>query len=308
MKILETVAGMRDWCQEAGPETKAVVGLTTPPPGAGGRGPASLGLVPTMGYLHAGHLALVRAARRQCRRVIVSIFVNPTQFDRADDLAAYPRDLARDRALLEREACDALFLPTPEILYPPGFDTWVEPGALAAGQEGEHRPGHFRGVATVVLKLLNIVQPTHAFFGRKDAQQLAIIRALVRDFDLPLRVEAVATVREPEGLALSSRNARLVGDERTAACVLYRALQAARAAFCAGERQAAGLLFAARRLLDDEPLARTEYLSLADPDTLRELEIVETRALLSLAVWIGSTRLIDNLILSASDPAREDGA
>lgn len=278
MRILETVASVRAWRSKA---------------------TGRVGLVPTMGYLHDGHLALVAAARQASERVVVSIFVNPAQFDRAGDLEAYPRDLARDRALLDAAGCDALFVPTPAIMYPPGFETWVEPGSVAEGQEGRHRPGHFRGVATVVLKLLGIVQPEVAFFGQKDAQQLAVIRALARDLDVPTRIAAVATVREPDGLARSSRNVRLSSAERRAAAVLFAALGAAEQAFSRGERRSSELIASARQVLDGEPLARTEYVDVTDPGTMRNLDRVETRGLVSLAVWIGHTRLIDNVILEA---------
>lgn len=287
LATLETIAATRAWL--------------------GPSGIGTVGLVPTMGFLHAGHLALVTEAREICERVVASIFVNPAQFDREEDLAAYPVDLERDRNLLAEAGCDALFLPPPAIMYPAGFDTWVEPGTIAAEQEGRHRPGHFRGVATVVLKLLNIVQPSHAFFGQKDAQQLAVIRALARDLDVPTEIVPVATQREDDGLARSSRNVRLNKAERQAATVLYRGLAAAREAFRSGEGRAAAIAHAAHAVLETEPHAHTEYVSVADPDTLRELDTVDTRALVSLAVWIGKTRLIDNLILDASERAR-DGA
>ncbi len=287
IETLETIAAVRAWRASGGWRT--------------------VGLVPTMGYLHEGHLALVAEARATCEKVVASIFVNPAQFDREEDLAAYPVDLEQDKRLLAKAGCDALFLPTPATMYPEGFDTWVEPGAVAAEQEGRHRPGHFRGVATVVLKLLNIVQPSHAFFGQKDAQQLAVIRAFVRDLDVATAIVPVATQREADGLARSSRNVRLSPAERQAATVLYRGLRAAEDAFRSGEGRAAALAHAVHAVLDAEPRAQTEYVSVADPDTLRELDTVETRALVSLAVWIGKTRLIDNLILDASEQAR-DGA
>ncbi len=279
MLTLESLASVRAWRSEA---------------------EARVGLVPTMGYLHSGHLSLVEAAAAQCQRVIASIFVNPAQFDRDDDLEAYPRDLERDRSQLASVGCDALFLPTPTMMYPPGFETWVEPGTLAEGQEGTHRPGHFRGVATVVLKLLNIVRPTHAFFGQKDAQQLAVIGAMVRDLDVPTEVVPVATVREPDGLAFSSRNVRLRADERRAATVLHQSLCAAQEAFSKGERRASALVALSRQVLDREPLARTEYVDVTDPDTMRALDQIESRGLVSLAVWIGRTRLIDNVILDTN--------
>lgn len=291
MNVLETLEAVRRWraAREAAESRRGSDCLR------------SIGLVPTMGYLHEGHLSLVTAARGRCQRVVASIFVNPAQFDRTDDLEAYPRDFDRDRDLLESAGCDAIFLPTPALMYPPGFETWVEPGNVADGQEGTHRPGHFRGVATVVLKLLNIVQPTHAFFGQKDAQQLAVISTMVRDLDVPVEIVPVPTVREADGLAFSSRNVRLEADQRRAAPVLHAALEAAADAFRDGERRSSTLIATARQVLDGEPLARTEYVDVTDPDTMRDLEAIESRGLISLAVWIGDTRLIDNVTLNVSE-------
>jgi len=253
-----------------------------------------------MGYLHAGHLALVERARRENERLAVSLFVNPTQFGPTEDLARYPRDLDRDRGLLGAAGCDLLFVPTAAEMYPQGHATTVDVGPLAARLEGERRPGHFRGVATVVLKLFGILQPRRAYFGQKDAQQLAVVRALVRDLDLPVEVIGCPTVREADGLALSSRNAYLSAEERRAAPVLHRALLAARERWAAGEHAAEALRSAMRRVLDAEPLARTDYVSVADPRTFAEFETLEGPALASLAVFLGRTRLIDNLVL---DPA-----
>lgn len=280
MKEAHAIAEVRAWRRAAGGE---------------------VGLVPTMGYLHHGHLALVARAREENARVVASIFVNPAQFDRAADLEGYPRDLDRDRAVLADAGCDLLFVPDPATIYPPGFQTWVEPGAVAAGKEGGHRPGHFRGVATVVLKLLNIVRPTRAYFGRKDAQQLAVIRTLVRDLDVSTTIVAVPTVREADGLAMSSRNVRLDAAERRAATVLYRALCAGRDAWARGERAAAALRSAMRTVLDTEPRAATDYVSVADPDTFAELERIAGPALLSLAATVGGARLIDNVLLEPRD-------
>jgi pantoate--beta-alanine ligase len=262
----------------------------------------SVGVVPTMGYLHAGHLSLLERARRENERVAASIFVNPLQFAPSADLAHYPRDSERDRALLTGAGCDLVFTPSVGEMYPPGHSTFVDVGPVAAPLEGERRPGHFRGVATVVLKLFGIFEPTRAYFGQKDAQQLAVIRTLVRELDVPVDVVGCPTVREADGLALSSRNSYLSPEQRAAAPTLYRALQAARAVWSGGERQADALRAAMRRVLDAEPLARTDYASVADPASFRELESLEGPALLSLAVFLGRARLIDNLLL---DPAQE---
>jgi pantoate--beta-alanine ligase len=257
-----------------------------------------VGFVPTMGYLHTGHLSLAQAARASCRSVIASIFVNPTQFGPQEDLASYPRDLPRDLALLEQEGVDLVWTPTAEIMYPPDFQTWVDVEKITAVLEGARRPGHFRGVTTVVAKLFNAVQPDKAFFGQKDAQQAAVIRQMVRDLNFPIEVIVSPIVREPDGLAMSSRNTYLSPAERQAAVVLYRALNAARAAYDDGERSAQEL----RRIMADtishEPLANMQYVSAADLNTLEELEgSLSGPALLSMAVYVGKTRLIDNLVL-----------
>ncbi len=258
----------------------------------------AVGLVPTMGYLHAGHVSLVERARRECAAVAATIFVNPTQFGPGEDFARYPRDLERDARLLEQAGCDLLFAPPVEEVYPPGCDTRVDVGPVSAPLEGDRRPGHFVGVATVVLKLLNIVQPTRAYFGQKDAQQLAVIRRLVRDLDLPVEVVGCPIVREADGLALSSRNSYLGPEERRAAPVLFRALAAAREAHARGERGAEALRRRMLAVLEAEPLARVDYVSVADPGTFAELVRVTDGALLSMAVRIGRARLIDNLVLS----------
>jgi pantoate--beta-alanine ligase len=257
----------------------------------------TVGLVPTMGYLHAGHVSLVERARRENDRIAATLFVNPTQFGPREDLARYPRDLDRDRRLLEAAGCDLLFAPPVEEIYPAGFDTFVETGAVAAPLEGARRPGHFRGVATVVLKLLNIVRPDRAYFGQKDAQQLAVIRKMVADLDVPVEVVACPTVRDADGLALSSRNSYLGPEDRAAAPVLYRALTAAADRWRAGERSADGLRRVMREVLGAEPRAQTDYVSVADPATLQELDTVSGPALLSLAVRVGPARLIDNVLL-----------
>ena len=258
---------------------------------------APVGLVPTMGYLHEGHLSLVRRARAASSSVVVSIFVNPTQFGPGEDLATYPRDIDRDLHLLQAEGVDLVWMPTAEVMYPAGFQTWVTVEKVARVLEGERRPGHFRGVATVVAKLFNGVQPHRAYFGQKDAQQAVVIQQLARDLDFPVEIVICPIVREPDGLAMSSRNAYLNPPERQAATVLYRALSAARAAFEAGERDADRLRRIVTGTVATEPLAELQYVSCADPATLEELETVTGRGLLSLAANVGRTRLIDNLIL-----------
>jgi pantoate--beta-alanine ligase len=257
-----------------------------------------LGLVPTMGYLHAGHLSLVRQARAECGAVAVSIFVNPTQFGPREDLSRYPRDLERDLRLLREEQVDLVFVPSVAEMYPNGFSSSVDVRDVTEMLEGAVRPGHFQGVATVVCKLFNIVQPTRAYFGQKDAQQTVVVRRMARDLDMPLEVVVVPTVREPDGLAMSSRNVYLSAQQRQAATVLYRALNAAGARYNAGERDAEALRRAMRAVLDAEPLANPEYVSVADALTLRELDHVGAAgALCSLAVRFGTTRLIDNMLL-----------
>ena len=256
----------------------------------------TVGLVPTMGYLHEGHLSLIRRAREECDQVVVSIFVNPTQFGPSEDLAKYPRDLERDSKLIEPYT-DLLWTPTAEIMYPPGFQTWVEVEAMSRPLEGAMRPGHFRGVTTVVAKLFNAVQPHKAYFGQKDAQQAAVIRQMVRDMNLSLEIVVCPIVREADGLAMSSRNVYLDAEQRKAATVLYRALSAAKQAYENGERDADQLRQAMKDVLASEPLAQMQYVSCADYDTLEELETVNGKILLSMAVFIGKTRLIDNFVL-----------
>jgi len=262
---------------------------------AGLRG--SLGFVPTMGLLHAGHLSLVDLAKRDCDSVAVSIFVNPTQFGPQEDLAAYPRDLPADLQKLEAAGVDLVWLPTPEIIYPQGFNTWVSVEGVSQPLEGAARPGHFRGVATVVAKLFNALQPHKAYFGQKDAQQVAVIKQMTRDLNFPIEIVVGPTLRESDGLAMSSRNTYLDPDERKAATVLFRALNAAKAAYLSGERDGDALRAAMRQTIEAQPRARLAYVSCADPRTLQELDKVEQGALLSMAVFIGKTRLIDNLIL-----------
>jgi pantoate--beta-alanine ligase len=270
MQVIETVAALRE---ARGRHTR-------------------LGLVPTMGYLHAGHLSLVHRARQECGAVAVSIFVNPTQFGPNDDFARYPRDLERDGALLASAGVDVVFAPDAAEMYPPGAQTSVSVERLAASLCGAHRPGHFRGVATVVLKLFNIIQPGRAYFGEKDAQQLAIIRRMVKDLDVPVTVVPVATVREPDGLAMSSRNRHLTPEERQRATVLSQALFAARNLVLGGERSAQTIRTAVAPFFDGVQL---EYFSIFDPETLTPIECIENPVLIAGAIWLGSTRLIDNV-------------
>ena len=260
--------------------------------------PKPVGLVPTMGYLHDGHLSLVRAAIAECASVVVSIFVNPTQFSPDEDLDSYPRDLPNDLALLEKEGVDLVWMPTPQVMYPPGYQTWISVENVSKPLEGSMRPGHFRGVATVVAKLFNAVQPDRAYFGQKDAQQVVVIRQMARDLNFALEIVVCPTVREPDGLAMSSRNAYLDPTEREAASVIYRALMAAQSAFAGGERDAQALRNLMSGTIQREQLARAQYVSCAHPDTLQEIDaVIEGRALLSMAVYVGSTRLIDNLLI-----------
>jgi pantoate--beta-alanine ligase len=256
-----------------------------------------VGLVPTMGYLHEGHLSLVRAARAENAHVVATIFVNPTQFAPNEDLARYPRDEARDLALLEAEGVDAVFAPEPGGMYPEGYATYVQVEGLTQRLEGASRPTHFRGVTTVVAKLLHIVQPRRAYFGQKDAQQLVVIRRMVRDLDIDAEIIGRPIVREPDGLAMSSRNVYLQGEDRTAALVLNRALSLAAVLFDDGVREADSIRGAMEKLIGAEPRAEADYVSVADLDTLAELETIDRPALASLAVRIGGTRLIDNQVL-----------
>jgi len=264
----------------------------------------TVGLVPTMGFLHEGHLSLVRKARADCDTVTVSIFVNPTQFGSGEDLDRYPRDEERDLALLRDEGADLVFMPSPEEVYPPGFDDWVEVrGPIAERLEGEHRPGHFRGVTTVVARLFRIVRPDRAYFGEKDAQQLRVIRRMTRDLGLPVDVVGLPIVREPDGLAMSSRNAYLSLEDRARALALSRSLAAAEQSVNEGERDASRIRAAARRTLDAAGVG-VDYVSVADEETLAELETIDRPALLLLAARVGATRLIDNTLLRLPRIAR----
>jgi pantoate--beta-alanine ligase len=267
-------------------------------------GGATIGLVPTMGALHDGHAALLRRARAQCGHVVMSLFVNPTQFDEAADLAAYPRDEAADAAVAQAEGVDVLFAPPAEEVYPDGFATTVKVAGPALGLEGEHRgSGHFEGVATVVLKLLNMARPDVAYFGQKDGQQLAVIRRMVRDLDVPVRIEAVPTVREHDGLALSSRNVRLGPTERRRAVALHAGLQAAASSVADGQRAADRVIATAREAMtpfDVDP----EYLAVVDADSFTPLDEIDRRALIAVAARVGDVRLIDNQPLNPNGSAR----
>jgi len=256
-----------------------------------------VGFVPTMGYLHEGHLSLIRRAREECKSAVVSIFVNPTQFGPNEDLSKYPRDLERDLDLIRPLGADLVWTPTPEIMYPEGFQTWVEVETLTKGLEGAMRPGHFRGVTTVVAKLFNAVQPDKAYFGQKDAQQAAVIRRMTLDLNFPIEIIVRPTVREPDGLAMSSRNKYLESEDRKAATILFRALSAAKDAYDEGERDGEKLRGIIKQTIASEPRATVQYVSCADYDSLEELDQVNGKALLSMAVLFGKTRLIDNLVL-----------
>jgi pantoate--beta-alanine ligase len=258
-----------------------------------------LGFVPTMGALHEGHLSLVRAARASADLVAASIFVNPTQFGPNEDLAKYPRSFERDRQMLEREGVDLLVAPSVEEMYPAGAVTWVTVEELSGKLDGRSRPGHFRGVTTVVAKLFHIVEPDRAFFGQKDAAQVAIIRRMVRDLNLPVEIVVCPIVRETDGLALSSRNAYLDAGQRKQALVLHRSLMRVQHMAEAGERQATALIAAGRQVLGEEPSIRLDYFEIVNPDTLDPLNEVSPGALIAVAAYVGTTRLIDNIVLKS---------
>lgn len=279
MRLIETVRAMRSWSEAERRAGRRIV------------------LVPTMGALHEAHLSLVRTAKRAGDRVVVSLFVNPAQFGPNEDLSTYPRDLARDRELLEKEKVDVLFHPSAAEVYPEGYQTYVEVERLAPLLCGELRPGHFRGVATVVAKLFNMVRPHAAIFGAKDYQQLQVIRRMVADLNFDVDIVSHPTVRDRDGLALSSRNAYLSARERTAALCLSRALRAAESLVSNGERDGASVIAAARAVIEAEPLAEIEYVRLCDPETLEDIGRIEREALLALAVRVGPARLIDNTVL-----------
>jgi pantoate--beta-alanine ligase len=283
MQIIKTIAEMRSACRSVR--------------GAGKR----LGLVPTMGALHAGHLSLVRAARSSCDVVAASIFVNPAQFGPNEDLAKYPRTFERDRELLEKAGVEFLFFPSAEEMYPAGATTWVTVDGLSDKLDGRSRPGHFRGVTTVVSKLFHIIEPNAAFFGQKDAAQLAIIRQMVRDLNFPVEVIACPIVREPDGLAMSSRNAYLDTEQRKQSLVLYRSLQKVRKSWGEGERAAVRLAAIGRKEIATEKGVRLDYFEIVDLNNLEPVEDEADGSLVAVAAWVGDTRLIDNLVLRAED-------
>ena len=257
-----------------------------------------LGLVPTMGALHEGHLSLVRAAKAQCDVVAVSIFVNPTQFGPTEDLSKYPRQFDRDCQLLEKEGVEILFAPSVDEIYPDGAVTWVLVEGLSEKLDGRSRPGHFRGVTTIVAKLFHIIEPDAAFFGQKDAAQLAVIRRMVRDLNFPVEIIACPIVRESDGLAMSSRNAYLNREERSRALVLRRSLQQVQREFQGGERIAAKLISAAKGVFAREPQVVLDYFEIVDPDTLDPVERIAQKTLVAVAAYVGPTRLIDNTVLN----------
>ena len=259
-----------------------------------------IGFVPTMGYLHEGHLSLVRKAREENPTVVVSIFANPTQFAPDEDLDSYPRDIKRDLEFLEEERTDLVWIPTVEVMYPEGYQTWVEVEHLSTLLEGSYRPTHFRGVTTVVAKLFNAVNPDRAYFGQKDAQQSVVITQMAKELNFPLKIVVCPIVREKDGLAMSSRNTYLDEDQRLAARCLSRGLFLAQEAFQAGERRAEHLKEIVRGQVQSEAMAHLQYVSCADPETLVELEGEVSSCLISMAVFVGKTRLIDNVLLGIS--------
>ena len=286
METIRTIAWMKESVRQARAEGRII------------------GLVPTMGALHAGHIALVERAKRECSQVIASIFVNPKQFGPKEDFAKYPRTLEADSEKLSAAGVDALFLPDAAEIYPSGFRTYVSVDGLSDRLEGRSRPGHFRGVATVVLKLLEIVQPHFAYFGRKDAQQVRIISQMARDFNLDAEIVVCPIVREPDGLALSSRNAYLSAEERRASTLLHRALTAAKAELAAGTRDSLHLQTVMRKVLEGEPLAAADYTEIVDAETFEPVTRIARPCYALLAVFIGKTRLIDNLYL---EPVGDSG-
>jgi pantoate--beta-alanine ligase len=256
-----------------------------------------VGFVPTMGFLHDGHIELVRRAKAENPIALASIFVNPTQFGPREDLASYPRDIQRDLKMLESIKTDFVFIPTAAEMYAPRYSTWVDVEKVTESLEGAVRPGHFRGVATVVTKLFNIVQPTKAYFGQKDAQQCVVIKKFVSDLNMNIEIVICPTVREPDGLAMSSRNTYLKPDERKAAAVLYQSLKLAQQLWSQGEKDAEKIRQKMITLIQEQPLATLDYVSIADNETLEELDIVKPPALVSLVVKIGKPRLLDNVVL-----------
>ena len=257
----------------------------------------TVGFVPTMGYLHEGHMSLVRKAKSENKTVVVSIYVNPTQFGPKEDLSKYPRDMKRDLAMLEKEGTDIVFFPSDKEIYPAGYDTWVIVENLTKPLEGDSRPTHFRGVTTIVNKLFNIVQPSNAYFGQKDAQQALVITKMAKDLNMNLNVIICPTLREPDGLAMSSRNVYLTPEQRKGAPVLYKSLILAKDLYTKGERDSPKILKQMTSLIQKEPLANIDYISINDTDSLAELKTIGKSALVSMAVKFGNTRLIDNIIL-----------
>ena len=258
-----------------------------------------VGFVPTMGFLHEGHLSLVKQARKENATVVVSIFVNPTQFGQGEDFEDYPRDTERDLAMLAELNTDVVLMPSADEIYPPGFHTWVEVEKLTERLEGASRPTHFRGVTTVVTKLFNIVQPTRAYFGQKDAQQAIVIRKMVSDLNMDLDVVVCPTVREPDGLAMSSRNIYLTSEQHRTTAVLSQSLNLAQRLWSGGERNADRIRSEMRKLIEEQPLGIIEYISVADTQTLEELDSITGKAMVSLVVRFGKTRLLDNVVLGA---------
>ncbi len=283
METIRTISWMKETAREARQEQRVI------------------GLVPTMGALHAGHMALVERARHECSPVYASIFLNPTQFGANEDLSKYPRPLEVDTEKLTNARVDGLFLPSAEEMYPAGFSTYVHVEGISERLEGKSRPGHFRGVATIVLKLLQIVQPHYAYFGRKDAQQVRIIEKMALDLNLDVELVICATVREADGLAMSSRNAYLSAEERRAACVLFKSLQAVQTELAAGVRDTLELQKVMRKILESEPRARVDYAEIVDAETFETVVRVTKRCYALLAVKIGNTRLIDNMLIHVGD-------
>ena len=283
MQVAKTVREVRAWTKLARAEGKTI------------------GFVPTMGYFHEGHLSLMRRAKAECDLCVVSLFVNPTQFGPSEDFQRYPRDFARDAALAESVGVDLLFAPEVEEMYPDGYQTYVEVTEVTRRLEGAARPGHFRGVATVCTKLFHIVQADRAYFGKKDYQQLKVIQRMVRDLNIPIEIVPCETVREPDGLAMSSRNVYLKPNEREAATVLYRALCAGRDAILAGERDAKKVQTLVEQVIATEPLVKTEYVDVADAETLEPLTDLRGEVVISLAARVGVARLIDNITVTVPD-------
>jgi pantoate--beta-alanine ligase len=279
MKIFHTISDARAACRESRVQGKC------------------LGLVPTMGALHEGHLSLIRAAKAQCGSVVVSIFVNPTQFGPNEDLSKYPRPFEHDRQLLESEGVEMLFAPSAEEMYPGGETTWVVVDGLSEKLDGRSRPGHFRGVATVVAKLFNIIAPQCAFFGQKDAAQLAVIRHMVKDLSFPTQIVACPIIRETDGLAMSSRNVYLTPEDRRRAVVLRRSLQRVQQDFHARQATSAQLVSAGKSVIASEPGVVLDYFEIVDPDTLDPVDRITQNALVAVAAYLGTTRLIDNVLL-----------